>query len=439
MRTRWIILTFAIILGVSVQSCREMGINPWDKIGHGGGGNDTSKAKLTIEQMVGTKWQLTSIVRSTQNGTQNETQIVPKEQYISLAFDSRSQISGKNICNTYSANILRTKDGGIDFTNIVSTKVYCGDGLLDGEYLIGLEGAFSYSATGKELRIYYHPEVSIPEIGLRTLVYTRLTSTADADAIIRQFEGRSFTLHSFVNANVEELANSKNCTLSVKPVYSTFPRRGNASILAECNKGKADVFFSDDAKQIKFNTIVLTEMACQNQVLADRFVEFLRNTGAFEFSDNGATLTIWSSLQTFAESKMVLKLTPPVVPPPLIDIRETPSSGVPMGNYPSFTLLDKKFDGKYIHLFYQYNGRTEDYRITAYSTFEFNAGMHPSVAVDLVTDGSPNSISSITSGSALLSLDAIRKRIIIASPSPTKMIVVLRWNGQIMGEVEVLL
>ncbi|MBI3259631.1 MAG: META domain-containing protein [Ignavibacteriae bacterium] len=441
MKTKWIILAFAIMLGLSVQSCREMGINPWDMKGHGGG-NDTSKANLTIEQLVGTKWQLTSIVRSTQNGTQSEIQPVPKEQFISLGFDNRAKISGQNICNSYSANILRNAGGGIDFTNIVSTKVYCGDGMLDGEYLIGLDGAFSYSATGRELRINYKPEVSIPETGVRTLVFARLSNqdeNSDADDIIKQFAGRSYTLYSFVNANVEELVSSKKCTLAVKPSYLNLPRRGYASILAECNKGNADVLFSMDAKQIKFENIVLTKMVCENQMLADRFVEFLRNTGSFEFSDNGRTLTIWSSLQTFAESKIVLKLTPVIIPSNTIDIQETPSSGVPVSTYQSFILREKRFDGKYIQLAYQYNGRASDYRISAYSTFEFRPGMPPSVAVDLVTEGSPNIMSSLTPGNAVLTLDAIRKHIITASPIPTKMIVVLRWNSQILGEVEVLL
>ena len=138
---------------------------------------------------------------------------------------------------------------------------------------------------------------------------------------------------------------------------------------------------------------------------------------------------------------MVLKLYPGTDPFPkeLIDILETPASGVPVGSYPSFTLTDAVFDGQNIKINYQYNGKTADYRLSAYSLFELGKSNPPVVFVDLVSDGSMNPFSSITSGEAHLSLNAIRARILIASPGKTSLTVQLRWNGQVLKSIPVIL
>ena len=211
--------------------------------------------------------------------------------------------------------------------------------------------------------------------------------------------------------------------------------KGSAAILADCNKGTADLSFSADYESMKLDNIGLSKMACQNQLTADRFVEFLRNVGHFEYrySVYGSTLTLWSSLTTIGESKMVL------VDYSGLDILQTPASGVPVGSYPSFTLTDAVFDGQNIKINYQYNGKTADYRLSAYSLFDLGKSNPPVVFVDLVSDGSMNPFSSITSGEAHLSLNAIRARILIASPGKTALTVQLRWNGQVLKSIPVIL
>ncbi|MBI3259630.1 MAG: META domain-containing protein [Ignavibacteriae bacterium] len=441
------LLALAIVLGISVQSCREMGIDPWGKGGNGGGDTkDSTVITLPIEKLVGTKWQLVSII----GNSQNKLQTVPKGQFISLAFETPFHVSGTNICNNYGANVHSTQTGSVSFNEIVSTEAYCGDGLLDGEYIIGLQGATSYTASEKELRINYLPNPLTAEGSSKTLVFAPLTNTGggngggndnpQADMRVKQLSGRNYTLYSFVNANLEDvLIDSKNCTIFFKP-YSTTGRNGTASILADCNKGNADLSFNDDATSMKLDNISLTKMACQNQITANRFVEFLRNTGSFEVSDNGATVTIWSSLQTFAESKMVLKVVPVIedpLPLNIIQIQQTPPAGVPVSTYPSLYLSDWKFDGQYINIYYQYGGSINDYRISAYSLFEFTNNNASSMIVDLVTDGTSNPINTLTNGQASISLDAIRKRIMTANPNKTKITVMFRYNGQQVAEVDI--
>ncbi|MBI3259629.1 MAG: META domain-containing protein [Ignavibacteriae bacterium] len=431
------LLAISITIGISVQSCREMGIDPWDK-GKGNGGEnpiDTNGITLPIEKLVSTKWQLISIVRTQMNGTIETQHIQPKDQFITLAFDSPARVSGANICNAYGAAITSTSNGKIKFTDIFSTDAECGTDLPDREYMVALKGATTYSATEMELKINYEPEVSVPEIISRTLVFAPLTDNTgggEIDIRVKQLAGQVYTLYSFVKADVEDvLTDSKDCEIIF---YPDSKGKGTASILADCNKGEANISFNTDYDAISLDNITLTKIACQNQLTADRFVDFLRNTGHFEYSDYGTTLTIWSSLPTIGEYKIVLKVAPIVVEP-TIEIQDIPSTGTPVGSYPSFTLLDAKYDGKYIHIAYQYNGHTDDYQISAYSLFEFDKSMPPMVVVDLVTDGSMNSISSLTAGTAMLSLDGIRKRIVTANPGITKMFIVLHWNGQDLGSI----
>ncbi|MBK7986755.1 MAG: hypothetical protein IPK11_07540 [Ignavibacteria bacterium] len=55
-----------------------------------------------------------------------------------------------------------------------------------------------------------------------------------------------------------------------------------------------------------------------------------------------------------------------------------------------------------------------------------------------MTDGTNNPISSLTEGEVNIGLDALRKRVLIASPGKTKFRVQLRWDGKPIGEVEVI-
>lgn len=446
------LMAIAIMLGISVQSCREMGIDPWDKGGNGGGngGGDPIDSTITVmpvEKLVGTKWQLTTI---SYNG-RNEIATVPNDKLVSLNFDSPVQVSGMNLCTGYNAMIKSAKPGDIHFKVGVTTLPVCDPVDIHQEYFKGLNSATSYTTTNNELRINY-TSVSIDAAGVNTsssntLIFVPLKSKTDdngngttgADLVIKQMAGHTYTLHSFVNANSEEvLSDAGNCSLAIGA--TTVSQKGMAALNAGCNSGTADVTFGQDGKTIKFDNIALTEMACPNPMTADRYVQFLKNTSTFELSDYGTTITIWSSLNSFAESKMVMKVVQtPVVDPTIIEIQETSSTGVPTSTYPMFYVDYLKFDGKYINIGYQYGNLTTDFKISAYSPLQFQNGTPTSVVVDLVTDGTPNPMNSLVKGQALLSLDAIRKRILIASPNKTSIDVRLRWSGQELGVVQVVL
>ncbi|MFN8359457.1 MAG: META domain-containing protein [Candidatus Kapaibacterium sp.] len=423
MKRKLSLLALALIACLTVQSCREMGINPWDK---GNGGTNTT---LSMEKLVGTKWQLVSIER---DGT-SSTMYVPKGKQITLNFESLTQVSGILICNSYGASVKSDKAGEVKFVGGAYTEVYCPENGLYDEYTNVLYSAQTYKTTDKELRITYSPGHLGYGIS-KTLVFVPVTSNdGELDLRIKQLAGHTFTLYSFVNAGIEDVqTNAQNCMITFNP---TATGKGSAAILADCNKGTADLSFSADYESMKLDNIGLSKMACQNQLTADRFVEFLRNVGHFEYrySVYGSTLTLWSSLTTIGESKMVL------VDYSGLDILQTPASGVPVGSYPSFTLTDAVFDGQNIKINYQYNGKTADYRLSAYSLFDLGKSNPPVVFVDLVSDGSMNPFSSITSGEAHLSLNAIRARILIASPGKTALTVQLRWNGQVLKSIPVIL
>lgn len=429
MRRRLFLLGCVLILGTAVQSCRETGVNPWDKPKDEDPKDNTGQ--LTKEQLVGTHWQFQRFETAT-------TVSLPTEDYIDLRFEGLNRIGGKAICNAYGGEI-ELQNGSINVRNIISTDAYCGDDKLDQEYVQALNKAQSWTATANELRIKYVPEVSAGGVA-GVLVFKRLNGGNDngLELKLKQLESKQFILHSFVNGGIEELPiGAENCNLMLMPNYNG-TGKGIANFLADCNKGYADISFNNEGTTIKFSNISVGPEQCEYKETADRFVEFLRNTEKFEISDYGTTLTIWSSLPTLVESKIVLKVATDTDEPDFIEIQETPSTGVPANTYPMFYLNGLRFDGKYINLKYKYGGRTDDYRISAYSQFELGKSDPPLIIVDLVTDGSNNPISSLTEGEVNIGLDAIRKRVLIASPGKTKVRVILRWDGKEIGEVEVI-
>lgn len=429
MRRRLFLMGCVLILGAAVQSCRETGVNPWDKPKDG---DPNTTDQLTKEQLVGTHWKFQRFETAT-------TVSLPTEDYIDLRFEGLNRIGGKAICNVYGGEV-EMQNETIKVSNIISTDAYCGDDKLDQEYVQSLGKAVSWSATANELRIKYVPEVSAGGVA-GVLVFKRINGGNDngLELKLKQLDSKLFSLHSFVNAGVEEKPKgAENCTVIFYPNYQN-TQQGKAKLMADCNSGEADLAFNADGSQMTLSNFDLSKMGCPNQTTADRFIEFLRNAGKFEYSDYGTTLTIWSTLPTFAESKMVLQVNiPDQSEPDIIEIQETPATGVPANTYPMFYLNGLRFDGKYINLKYKYGGQTNDYRISAYSQFELGKSDPPLIIVDLVTDGSNNPISSLTEGEVNIGLDAIRKRVLIASPGKTKFRVQLRWDGKPIGEVEVI-
>lgn len=428
MRRRLFLMGCVLILGAAVQSCRETGVNPWDKPKDG---DPNTTDQLTKEQLVGTHWQFQRFETAT-------TVSLPTEDFIDLRFEGLNRIGGKAICNVYSGDI-ELQNASIKVGSIASTFLGCGDNKLDEEYLQALNKAQSWTATATELRIKYVPEVSAGGSG-GVLVFKRLNGGNDngLELKLKQLESKQYTLHSFVNGGIEEVpVGAQSCLLMLMPNYNG-TGKGIANFLADCNKGYADISFNNDGTAIKFSNISVGPEQCEHKATADRFVEFLRHTDKFEISDYGTTLTIWSSLPSLVESKIVLKVATDIVEPYFIEIQETPSTGVPANTYPMFYLNGLAFDGKYINVKYKYGGQTNDYRVSAYSAFEIGKSNPPLIIVDLVTDGTNNPISSLTEGEVNIGLDAIRKRVLIASPGKTKFRVQLRWDGKPIGEVEVI-
>ncbi len=431
MKKNFFLLALTLMLGFAVQSCRETGVNPWEKPKDEDPKEDPNN--LSMEKLVGTAWRLTFIEK---NDKVNVIP-VPQDENIMFTFLSPNTISGQAICNSFGGKIKTGGNGYINFYELFSTEAYCGDEKMDREFMLGMSNANSYNATEKELRINYTHEV--PGLGICTLVFSRTNGEQNHDTELRvkQLEGHTFTLHSFVNADNEEiLPGSDECTIIFMP-NALGQGQGYVNFRAVCNKGYADLTFSKDYQEMNLSNISVSKEFCENQNTADRFVEFLRNTGNFEYSDYGTTLTIWSSLTTFAESKMVLKIPQDPIVTDFIEILQTPATGVPTSTYPMLYISKLMYDGTYINIDYKYGGKTEDYRISAYSNFELTLSDPPVVIIDIVADGSPNPISSLTEGRVNISTSEIRKRVLNASPQKVKMKALIRFEGKSMGELDI--
>lgn len=429
MKRNLFLLTLALILGITIQSCRETGLNPWEKPKDENPNENPSN--IPIEKMYNTSWRLIVIEKGS---TKEHITTLPTDKVI-LNFGTDNSIGGTTNCNSYGARLSSEKPGQITISELFSTEAYCGD--LDNIYFSGLQAAVSYDLVNSQLHIRYADAVTGSIVN--TLIFEGYTKPVDEIEIrLRQMEGHIYTLHSFVNAGNEEmLPSSDKCTISFMPNYFA-PGKGIVNFLAICNKGYANLSFNNDYTAMNLSNVIVGGTPCDDQNTADRFVEFLRNVGAYEYSDYGTTLTIWSSLTTFAESKMVLKVvTPPVVD--IIDIIETPVTGVPKSTYPMFYMEKMYFDGSYINLAYKYGGKTDDFRVSAYSTFQFSKSDPPVFIIDLVADGSMNPISSLTDGSVKISLSEVRSRVLPAFPGAVKMRTIFRFEGKELGELEVVL
>lgn len=434
-----IMFLFAFLLiGLSIQSCREMGSDPWDD--GNGDPKDTNNRPITIEKLVGTKWRLVSIERN--KGLDRIA--IPSSELYSISFNSATNASGNVNCNSYGAEIKTGANGYINFSNFITTLAMCQNDTYANDFSYGLTNANLYSATANELRISYIPTLPSNNMSAGTLVFAPYNDIIDIDDEAKLQEkrlfpmiGKTYTLYSFVDADNEQvMTDAQNCKIQFFPNGKD---KGVANIQADCNTGFGDLTFKDKYNEMRLSNIVLTKIACPNQITANRFVEFLSNTAGFEYSDNGNTLTIWSSLTTFAESKMVLKVNKDLPSDMFIDIMQSPQTGVPTSSYSSFKMNDLRFDGQNLILNYSYNGKTADYQIMAYSDFEFGKSDPPVVVIDLVTNGSLNPSSQITDGKATLLLDAIRARILITSPGKTQLKIILRWEGKEIGQADVTL
>jgi len=300
-----ILFLFAFLLiGLSIQSCREMGSDPWDK-----DGNPKDTTNLSVAKLVGTKWRLVSIERN--KGLDRIT--IPSSESYTLQFNSTANASGAINCNSFGADIKTGANGYINFSNIISTLAACFIDTYANDYYYGLTNANLFSATANELRISYIPTLPSINMSSGTLVfapYKDQNGDGDSEKVedlrLKPMQGKTYTLYSFVNAGIEEvLTNAMNYKIEFFPNGAG---KGVANIQADCNKGNADLMFSKNFDEMHLSNIVLTEIDCQTKPAVYQFVDFLRNTAYFEYSDNGNTLTIWSSLTTFAESKMVLKV-----------------------------------------------------------------------------------------------------------------------------------
>ncbi len=430
------LLLIMISIGIISQSCKEISLDPWEK--------DTKKQDSTssnFSSLIGTKWKLKSIEKAILTGGFSTINI-PTNEYYTINFNTHSEISGQADCNAYGGVVSHNSALGTNSINISAgliTKIGCGSEGRDQEFITGLNTAFHFVRNENELQFIYNFEV--PNSGNRgnSLIFEKYTDPHDDSKLtytVKMLDSKKYTLYAFINAESEEiLTDSKNCNLTINYKNNVW----KADLLADCNYGYADVSFSNEYQDIKFDNIVTSKIACQNQNTANRFVDFLRNTARFEYSDYGNTLTIWSSLPSFAMSKMVLKIqSDEQNPEDIIQIMDTPSSGVPEGTIYSFNIQNYRTDDeKNVQFSYTYTGDVKDLVISAYSNFEYKLSDPPLIIIDIVPTGTPAMNAVTYKGDITVSLDELRKRLNIGNPGTYSMGVVLRYRGVELGKVSV--
>lgn len=428
MKKNLFLWALVLVLGLSVQACRETGLNPWEKP-KDENPKDNNNGKTPLQKMLGTSWSLTRIENS--DGSILEANDI---ETVSLTFTSTTNVSGKTPCNGYGAKVSSNNPGEITISDLFSTDAVCGE--LDNQYLRSLQSAKYFDlVNGSELIIKCVGSATNTE----SVLYFKslVPQTEEPNLRLQQLESKMFTLYSFVDADLEfKMPGADKCTIYFLP-NALGQGKGYVNFRAICNKGYADLTFSNDYKEMNLSNVTVSNELCENPETGDRFVEFLKNVGRFEYSDYGTTLTIWSSLPTFAESKMVLKVSENIVDD-VIDIFETPSTGVPANTFPMLYITQLDYDG-YININYEYGGEIQDYRITAYSDFQFGKSDPPVFVIDLVTDGTPNQISKLSKGRVRISLNEVRKRVLPATPGSVKMRAIIRWDNKEVGSLDVAL
>lgn len=78
----------------------------------------------------------------------------PDKPY-TIQFFEDLRVSGMNDCNEYGGKYTVSDDKSLNIGSLGATRIYCGDGSIDLEYLLGLRVVYSYEIRYNRLRLLY--------------------------------------------------------------------------------------------------------------------------------------------------------------------------------------------------------------------------------------------------------------------------------------------
>lgn len=214
-----------ICMGLLMQSCKESTLYPNDPLKNPASRNYNG---LTLGSLLHREWRLHSF--EVVGG--NITPILNGRLY-TIIFDSTLVFTGRADCNTIQGDYASGSNNSLTISNLGSTKMYCGAESRDLDYMAGLRGAVSYSATAAWLRIFYDngtkvlnfiPIVSEERtgegaiddvLGMEWILDTMLTVHGNAPSTITPVPtGQQFTLRFVNQSSIEGNANCNRFSAS---------------------------------------------------------------------------------------------------------------------------------------------------------------------------------------------------------------------------------
>ena len=116
-------------------------------------GNILAVFSAQSQDLAGTSWLASYVNTGESEGVVSSSSIQAAQQ--TLVFDNEGKISGNAGCNNFFGT-YQTAGNTLTFSEIGSTKTFCGDGLMAEEsaYLAALLAAATYKITGGSLQIY---------------------------------------------------------------------------------------------------------------------------------------------------------------------------------------------------------------------------------------------------------------------------------------------
>lgn len=154
------LLLLGVLAVAMIAGCKDLSLFP-----NGGKDKHDPPPSLTLKAIEGKEYKLVSWQTFGTNDPVLGSQIinVPEGQRYTIRF-LNGQVDGQIDCNAYKGiytELPASHNLTIDPT--VITDDVCGSGSMDKSYLSSLKRSIRYEISGNSLKIYWQPEVSIPE------------------------------------------------------------------------------------------------------------------------------------------------------------------------------------------------------------------------------------------------------------------------------------
>lgn len=115
-------------------------------------GNRLAIFEAVSQELAGSSWLATFVNTDMNEGVVSSSSIQAAQQ--TLTFEADGKLSGNAGCNNYFGN-YEVDGNKLTISQIGSTKMFCGDGLMESEtsFLVALEQSASYKINGNALQI----------------------------------------------------------------------------------------------------------------------------------------------------------------------------------------------------------------------------------------------------------------------------------------------